>query len=682
MNKGSLILLFSLCCVASAAAQSTHSGAKSAQKPIEFPPPVAWKLIPPLGLREEAVVDTMYENYAQRFVPSDISDAYATTGNYGAEGLNMIHYKRPEPSDFFFRDALYPWLPSEMTARFYNSRRPMTLLSYNTAGGRDNAQERLNAIFSGNINKKAQVGALLDYIYSKGCYNNQADKNLIWGASGSYIGDRYEFQGYFTHYNSLNKENGGITDIRYITDPAEVQGGVTKVNPKSIPTNLNAAHTRVTGTQFYMNHRYKIGYWHTDSVGAPKGRPELDENGFEIPRDSVIYRTYIPVTSVIWTMEYNRGRHNFRDDNVTEASKFFEHTYLNPEGTNDKTRYWSVRNTVGISLLEGFNRYAKFGLAGYVTHEIRRYTQTADTLDRFSPDWELDPFPVADNSISHKTTQNLLRVGGQLTKQHGSLLHYAATAQFGILGEAAGEVNLNGNVDVQVPMRRENDSLYVQVHGGFDNTRVPYLLRKYISNHFIWDNDFNMTRRYHVGGSVAYPRSGTVLNARVENIQNLTYFNSSFLPAQYNGNVQVLTLSAFQNLKAGILHWDNRVTYQASTNQDILPLPALAIYSNLYLKFRVATLFVQFGIDCDYYTKYYAPKYQPATASFATQHDVKLGNYPFMNVYANMKLSKARFYVMLSHVNQGLTGNNYFSVVDYPLNPRRLQIGVSVDFAN
>ena len=48
-----------------------------------------------------------------------------------------------------------------------------------------------------------------------------------------------------------------------------------------------------------------------------------------------------------------------------------------------------------------------------------------------------------------------------------------------------------------------------------------------------------------------------------------------------------------------------------------------------------------------------------------------------------MKLSKARFYVMFSHVNQGLFGGSgYFSMPYYPLNPRRLQIGVSVDFTN
>ena len=68
---------------------------------------------------------------------------------------------------------------------------------------------------------------------------------------------------------------------------------------------------------------------------------------------------------------------------------------------------------------------------------------------------------------------------------------------------------------------------------------------------------------------------------------------------------------------------------------------------------------------------------------FHTQQEKKLGNYPMMNVYANMKLYKARFYVLYSHANRGLFGgNSYFGALHYPINPSRFQLGVSVDFAN
>ena len=217
-------------------------------KKTRLEPSYAWKLVPPLGLREPATIDTLFENYSLEFIPQEVSSAYAATGNYCAEGRNMLFMEREPISDFFFNDAIKPWIPSESKAKFYNTRIPMTLLSYNFGGGKEIGQDRFSTIFSANANARMQIGAMIDYIYSKGSYNYQAAKDLNWGVSASYLGERYEFQGYFTHFNMLLKENGGITDDLYITDPAVVQGGNTSVNAKDIPTNLTDAFNVIRGT--------------------------------------------------------------------------------------------------------------------------------------------------------------------------------------------------------------------------------------------------------------------------------------------------------------------------------------------------------------------------------------------------------------------------------------------------
>ena len=637
--------------------------AAHSKKPQTVAPSYAWTILPPLGLRQEATIDTNYIDYSRRFVPSAASDAWATTGNYGAEGLNMIWFERPSTSEFFFNDALVHWLPTLDKQKFYNTRVPMTLLSYNTGGGKETTQDRLHGIFSGNINKRAQVGAMLDYIYSKGCYNYQADKNMMWGFNGSYIGDRFEFQGFYNHYNSINKENGGITDDRYITDPEEVQGGVSSVNAKSIPTRLTAAHSRVVGGQLYLNSRYKVGHWHEEKVN-----------------DTTTVRTYVPVSSFIWTLNYRQARHIFKNDAPGEAAEMWQNTYMSPTGTYDKTTYWALTNTVGISMLEGWHRLFPFGVAAYLTHEIRSYTQVADTLDRTGME-ALTPMPDYYRQIPDNDRENLLYVGGQLTKQRGSILTYEATARIGIAGPAAGDLHIDGNIRTRFPLL--GDSVAITAMARFTNEHAPYLLNNYRSNHFIWHNDFGKERRFNIGGRLTLPHTGTLLEAYVENIQNHIYFGPDFMPAQHGGSVQVMTARLRQNLAWRALHWDNTVTWQKSGNESVIALPQLAWYSNLYAQFRIATLYVQLGIDCDYYTKYYAPNYQPAYMGFAVQNEVKLGNYPFMNLYANMRLSKVRFYVMMSHINQGiLGGDNYFSLPHYPLNPRRFQLGLSVDFAN
>lgn len=633
-------------------------------KDVVVEPSYAWTISEPLGLRYTSTIDTLQYNYFQQAIPSMVSKAYATTGNLGAEGQDQIFFDRPAMSEFFFEDALSAWIPSIKTQKYYNTRIPMTILSYNTGGTSENTQDRLSAVFSGNVNKAIEIGAAMDYIYSKGTYNEQSTSDFTWRVFGSYTGDRYELQAFFNSYNFLNKESGGITDDRYITDPAEVQGGTTTVNNKTIPTNLNNAHSRIYGTELYLNHRYKIGFY---------------ENHRDPETDTIVSRTYIPVTSFIWTTNYKSNRHLFLNSGIENDTTFFDNTYFSLQGTNDETSYWKLANTLGVSMLEGFNKYAKFGLAAYVTHEFRKYTQLTDTIESSSAEsGRLTALP--QYSIPHTYTENLIWVGGQLTKQQGSIITYNATAQFGLVGSVAGDIDISG--DISTKFKLKNDSVKITGYGYFKNKAVPYLINNYISNHFIWQNDFGKERRVRVGGMLDFPLTRTKANVGVENIQNYIYFNNSGLPTQDGGNVQIFSATIDQNFKFGIFNWNNSLTYQTSTNESILPLPKFAIYSNMFLQFTIArVLNVQFGVDCNYYTKYHAPAYNPATMTFHTQQEVECGNFPFMNVYANMKLKKTRFFVMMSHFNESFMGGN-FAIPHYPLNGMKFQMGLSVDFAN
>lgn len=648
------MLTLALCCSVGAQAKTKAT----------IGPSYSWKLSEPLGLQYESTIDTLHTNYHSRFVPSAVSKAYATTGNFGAAGQNQIFFDRKPTSDFFFADALSAWLPSIETQRFYNTRIPLTMLGYSTGGNKYSNQDRTSLIFSGNAGKRLQVGALMDYVYSKGSYEYQADKGFTWGLSTSYMGDRYEMQAFFDTYNYTIKENGGITDDRYITNPAEVQGGDSRVDFKNIPTRLTATHNKVSGRELYLNQRYKVGYYKykRDSV-----------------TDTIISRTYVPVTSFIWTFDYKAAKHLFLNTSASDDTSYFDHTYLGLGGSNETTSYWTLTNTVGVSMLEGFNRWAKFGFALYATHSMRRYTQITDSVTGTTLPAGLSPLPV---TVDPKHTDNMLWVGGQLTKQHGSILTYAATAQFGIVGSVAGDIDVSGNVATRFRLR--HDSVTVRGYGYFKNLEAPYLMKQFISNHYAWNNNFAKVKRLRLGGELLIPHTGTEVNVGYETLKSYIYFNNDGVPEQHNAPVHVLSATLNQRLHVGILHWDNSLTYQTSSNEQVLPLPKFSVYSNLYLAFKVArVLKVQLGIDCDYYTRYYAPTYNPATMTFHTQDKMKCGNFAFANAYANFKLKRAKFYILYSHVNDGIVGGkNYFSMPHYPLNPGRFQMGVSVDFAN
>lgn len=663
------LLLFLLSAAIACHAQNpdNYSGFNTVSSKPSYPPGNVWTLEWPLGEHKPSVIDTLLYGYPREFVPALKSDAWATTGAFAAEGLDMIYFKRQRRSQFLFEDALEAWIPTFNKERFYNVYIPMTLLTYNFGGNRENHTDRLKTVFAGNVNRKIGVGVNLDYLYTKGAYANQAAKNLNFGAQGYYAGDRYEMQAFFEHYNSVNQENGGITNDLYIEDPAVLQGGVDKIEPKSIPTNLSRARSRVIGAEAYMSHAYKLGFWRDVTQ----------------PQDTIKREIFIPVTKFIYSFDYRYGHHIFSNTDPSEGQEFWKNTYFNLQRTYDQTWYHSYSNTVGIEMIEGFQRWAKFGLAAYATYEYDRFSTVtqAQELSGERPE-TLTPLPDWASDVM-KQSRSRLWVGGHLEKTKGTLLRYMADARFGLIGEAAGELDISGEASTRIKLGK--DTVVIAAEGFFRNTTPSYLLRHYVSNHFVWNNDFGKTRSFRIGGRLHIPWTSTDISAGVENIQNYVFFNSSSLPEQHGGSVQIFAASIEQKLKFGLWNWNNSLTYQVTSDNMVIPLPAFSLYSNMFIDFTAfKVLRMMIGIDCNYYTRYRSPAYQPATMQFHIQGDnpVWTGNFAVANAYVTGKIKKARFFILWSHVNQGLFGNNYFSIPHYPVDPRQLRFGVSVDFAN
>ena len=160
---------------------------------------------------------------------------------------------------------------------------------------------------------------------------------------------------------------------------------------------------------------------------------------------------------------------------------------------------------------------------------------------------------------------------------------------------------------------------------------------------------------------------------------------------QCSDAITLLTASLSQNFTLGPLNWESVVTYQKSTNEDAISVPDLNIYTNLFLRFKIArVLSVDLGADARFFTSYYAPDYSPAIGQFTQQeltptgddYRVKTGNRPIVNAYANFHLKHTRFFVMMSHINESMGKKDYFFTPHYPLNQRVFRFGVSWNFIN
>jgi hypothetical protein len=88
----------------------------------------------------------------------------------------------------------------------------------------------------------------------------------------------------------------------------------------------------------------------------------------------------------------------------------------------------------------------------------------------------------------------------------------------------------------------------------------------------------------------------------------------------------------------------------------------------------------QIGAEVLYHTLYNPYSYMPATGRFYRQDQVQTGNYPFINVFLNLKLRRTRIFLMFDHINSGLMGYNYYMVPTYPMNIRMFRYGLAWTF--
>lgn len=390
---------------------------------------------------------------------------------------------------------------------------------------------------------------------------------------------------------------------------------------------------------------------------------------------------YVPVTSFIHTLKFDNYKRIYQA--YQSPTDFYANDYkVGPWGGDsiyDKTKYVHLSNTFAISLLEGFNKWAKAGLKAFATSELRHFS-----------------LPALDGTETSYTEHNV-SIGGQLSKTAGKTLHYDVTAETWLVGEDAGQLKIDATADVNFPLW--GDTVTLMARGFFKRMNPTFYYRHYHARHFWWDND-NLDKILHsrIEGQFHYSKTKTTLRVAVDEIQNYTYMAMGYNIAddkrtgntidvrQKGGSLSLITLALGQNFKLGPLNWENMITYQKSTDNDVLPVPDLNIYTNLYLRFKIArVLKCDFGADGRFFTKYYAPDYSPALGQYAVQtgdNRTKVGEYPVVNVYANFHLKQTRFFVMMSHVNAGSGSRNYFFTPHYPLNQRIFRFGVSWNFYN
>ena len=663
-----------------------------------------WKIDNRLGNVTPVPVDTIQSGFQNSNDMGGPTGQFNYLGNLGSPRMSRIFFDRPDDSQFIFLDPYNFSFQRPQDVVFTNTLSPFTNLTYYKSLNNRNGEERFKSYFAINANKRLGFGFNIDYLYGRGMYSDQNTAFFNGNLFAYYRGDKYDLHFIFSNNNMKMAENGGIADDRYITDPLDMAEGKKQYASTDIPTNLNKVWNHNSGYHVFLTHRYNLGFYKKNNKeqNVNDSLPQM----MNLPTDSLINKSlndslkttekidsidvnpeFVPVTSFIHTLQIDLDKRKYITQDNSQAQKLYEYNFFGNDST-DLTKRTSIKNTFGISLREGFNKWAKAGLTAYITHEYRDFT-LCDTTG------------IDDNRIFKHYKENNLSVGGELLKEQGKLLHYRILGELGIAGEDAGQFKVEGKGDLN--FRLLGDTVRLEANAFVKNLNPVFFYRHFHSKHYWWDNtDLSKIMRTRIEGTLHVGKLGTTLRAGVENIKNYTYLDNASVAVTNNdgkvisyknnaivkqdgGNIQILTAMWQQKLKAGIFHLDTEVVYQKSSNENILPLPELSAYANLYLKSAlVKDVFnVELGADARYFTKYYAPDYSPVMGQFYLQNPnekIEIGGYPMINVYANLQWKRTRIFVMMYHINQGSGDSNYFLAPHYPINPKMLKIGISWNF--
>ena len=673
---------------------------------------------------------------------------YNTTGNLASPRIARIATDRDYTMRNPFMGSYDFFLTKPSELHFTNTLSPITNLFFTTCGDQTAGEDHLRVMFATNVNKQLGVGFKFNYAYGKGYYANQNTALFDYTFWASYLGERYQSHFIMSFDHIKVAENGGITNDNYITHPESYK---ESYDNDEIPTALTDNWNKQDAFSLNFSHRYNVGFYRkvemtemekeakrfalrakeeqdkngkadtkTDGSqsqrngGVFAGRPDdaaivgdlpkepkekrlpqdkdlaaRDAGGAEAKADtSWVKDEYVPVTSFIHSIGFNTNDRRYISNATSDD--FYLNRYEVPYEENpgdsiyDKTRYYTLKNTFAIGLLEGFNKYVPMGMKVFLTHEMRHYT-----------------LPNAEKAYTSYNETNI-SIGGQLIKTLGKRLHYKALGEFWLVGKDVGDINLEGSGDLN--MRILGDTAAVRLKAFYRLTNPGFIDRHYHGKFFSWSHE-NLSKQMqtHLEAEFLLRRTGTTLRACYDNIQNYTYLAINYNRTttddvttitgytadinQSNTNISLITLALEQNFRLGILKWENRLTYQKSTQEEILGVPAFNYWTNLYLDFRIArVLRVNIGGDMRFFTSYYAPEYCPQIGRYGVQQNselrTKTGIYPVINVYANFRLKQCRFFVMMSHINSGSGNKGYFYTPHYPLNSSILRFGLSWNFYN
>jgi hypothetical protein len=613
-----------------------------------------WNLSADFSEEVSIPFDTVFSLFNRFKIADRYSPVNASLGNYGLPFYQINFFDRVTDPDKFLYTTYYPYMHVPDKAVFMNTQIPFTEIVWSFAGPKETSEQTFRVRHSQNVNKFLNFGIIYDVIYSLGKYNYQRAEDKNFTLYSSYTGVKYKLYFAAGINNMTSYENGGIQNTddlgKYI--PSKIRDIPVKLG------GLDKANSILRNRNLILVQRYTIG---GPSIAGTDSLKQKKSGFFGLSG----------TFSHIFLLETNKRTYS----DSYPVSGFYDSIYINKTATFDSLYMRSIENTVRFDFTTDETRKFRLGGGIGLRNEIFRYSQIIPTHQ----------VTIADTAVWNRSNNVLV---GKLFNNIGDKFRWLATGELVLTGYRIGDFVLNGEISKSFDWKKGKAKWLLT--GSMINKQPSFWFGNWGSNNFEWRNNFNKEFRIDLGSSFAYPARKAEIKFNYAIIKNYTDFDTLALPSQHNGALSVAALTIRKELRAWKFRLDNDLIIQKSSNIEVLDLPLATIRAAGYFEhlFRFKStggkLNMQLGVDATYNTLYHPYSYMPATGRFFRQTQVSAGNYPFINVFLNLKIQRTRLFFMFDHLNAGLMGEkiryNYLMVPGYPMNIRMFRYGLAWTF--
>jgi len=522
-----------------------------------------------------------------------------------------------------------PYMHYNDQVKYYKLKRPYTQLQYAMAPKKE---QSLQVTFSRKMTKQFTFGADLYLVNSPGQYaNSKSDDKYVY-FTGRYhtANNRYAVIANYLHNKVLVRENGGITKDSLFRFNLEKDRSV-------IPVNLKTAQNMVKSSGFYFGQSFNLQ------------KPGMRKDS--TPRK-------LAGGSIAYSFLYQRNQMIYTDQEAADTL-FYRNfpSVFDTLNTYDSAYQLKIRNRLLWSSL-AYNQ-------DKISQVFRAY---------FGANYDHIAQVLPYDSTKYINNQFIPFGGIALRLFQRSFLD--ASAEMVLGGYNSGDLKIEGSLLQYLgSVERNIGQLYLSAM--FTNRKPAWYFSQYSSNRFNWKLTLQKERIFRFTGEYRYKSFRT--GATFRSLGNYTYFDDSVSPHQAANPGSVLQIYADGTIPLHYFGINLRAVYQTTSMAAFLHLPLLTGKMNLFFKkwiFKGAA-HLQTGVQLSYFTSYYADAYMPELRAFYTQHDKKIGDYLYLDVYATMKIKSFRFFVQGKNLLGFLGNNYYYNSPGYPGADGGFYLGIS-----